>query len=341
MNRTNEAVPVTTKAELATPPPRLSPPRPAAQAAGQLGRFGVLIAFIASIVLFSVLRPSVFPTWENASSILNEAAIGVLLAVALTVILAIGDFDLSIGASLGLGAAVTASLLVKHNQSIALTLVLVALTGVVIGMVNGLLVAKLGVNSFIATLAVSSVVAGLEYYVSNQETIYQGFPEAYMRLAAVRIGGVSIFLIIALLVAILLYVVMHHTELGRNIYAIGINQSAARLAGVRVTGIRIGGFVITATISAAAGFLLVSKAGSYYPNAGTSYLLPAFAAAFLGAAFFRDLLFRVLTTVLGVLFLSEIQTGLTQLNLSSWVSNVVQGGVLIFALLLGRAGRKT
>lgn len=307
--------------------------------AATFGRFGVATAFVASIVLFSVLRPHVFPTWDNATSILNNAAIGILIAVALTVVLVMGDFDLSVGAMLGLGAALSAVVMANHHQSWVVALLCVLGVGIVVGLVNGVLVARLDINSFIATLATASAITGLEYYVTGQKTIFQGLPEGFLQLATTRWFGLSVFLVIAAGISIVLYVVMHHLEVGRFMYAIGTNRVAAHLTGVRVTGLRIAGFVIAAMVSGVGGFLLVSQAGSYYPNAGPSYLLPAYAAAFLGAAFFRDLLFRVLATLFGVLFLQMLQTGLTQLNLEAWVTNLVQGAVLVFALLLGRSGR--
>lgn len=307
--------------------------------ATSIGRFGVVTAFVASIILFSVLRPSIFPTWGNASTILNNAAIGILVAVGLTIVLVLGDFDLSIGAMLGLGAALSAVTMAKHGQSWIIALLLVIGAGVVVGLVNGVLVARLGINSFIATLGTSSAITGLEYYVAGQKTIFQGLPAGFLDMATVRWFGLSVFLVVAIVVALILHLVMHHFEAGRYMYAIGTNRVAARLAGIRVTGLRISGFLIAAIISGVGGFLLVSQAGSYYPNAGASFLLPAYAAAFLGAAFFRDLLFRVLATVVGVLFLQMLQTGLTQLNLEAWVSNLAQGAVLVFALLLGRSGR--
>jgi ribose transport system permease protein len=136
-------------------------------------------------------------------------------------------------------------------------------------------------------------------------------------------------------------VLLERTEIGRYMYAIGGNSEAARLSGVRVRSLRLLGFVIVAFSAAVVGLLLTSQSASYAPNLGISYLLPAFAAVFLGAAVFRPGEFNVLGTVIGVLFLGVIQTGLTMLNLQTYMINLVQGGILITAVLVSRLGQRS
>jgi ribose transport system permease protein len=123
-------------------------------------------------------------------------------------------------------------------------------------------------------------------------------------------------------------------------YAIGGNSEAARLSGLRVRPLRVLGFVMVGVTAAIAGVLLISESGSYAPNAGVAYLLPAFAAVFLGAAVFRPGEFNLLGTVVGVLFLGVIQTGLILLNLQTYIINLVQGGILIAAVLISRLGQR-
>jgi ribose transport system permease protein len=124
-------------------------------------------------------------------------------------------------------------------------------------------------------------------------------------------------------------------------YAVGGNPEAARLSGVRVTPLRVLGFVLVGVTAAVVGILITSVSGSYSPNGGTSYLLPAFAAAFLGAAVFRPGEFNVPGTVVGVLFLGVIQTGLIMLDFETYVINLVQGGILITAVLISRLGERS
>jgi len=205
---------------------------------------------------------------------------------------------------------------------------------------NGFMVAFLGGSSFIITLAMGTVLTGVEFGLTSQDTVYSGFPSAFTKIAGGEFLGLSNLIWIAAVVAVIIWVLLERTEVGRYMYAIGGNAEAARLSGVRVRYLRLVGFVIVALAAAVVGLLLTSQSASYAPSLGISYLLPAFAAVFLGAAVFRPGEFNVLGTVIGVLFLGVIQTGLTMLNLETYLINLVQGGILITAVLVSRLGQR-
>jgi ribose transport system permease protein len=299
-----------------------------------LARGGVLIAFAIMIGAFSLARPETFPTLDNAESILLNAAPGMIIALGLTVVLAMGDFDLSIGSMVGLAAGAAVAMMVDNGYDWRVVILLVLGIGAIVGVANGFLVAVLGGNSFIMTLGMATILTGVEYAFTSQAVVFQGVPSQYVEIGAGEWLGLSHQIWIALVVAVVLWVMLDATEPGRFMYAIGGNPEAARLSGIRTRTLRIVGFVIVALAATVVGILISSAGGGYTPNPGQYLLLPAYAGAFLGAACFRPGEFNVPGTVVGVLFLGTIATGLTLLNLQTYLINLVQGAILVVAVLL-------
>lgn len=297
-------------------------------------RYGVVMAFGVMLLTFTLLRPSTFPTVDNAKSILVAAAPGMIVALGLTVALVMGDFDLSIGSMVGFAAGAAIALMVYHSVPWQLTIVLVLAMALGVGIVNGLLVPVFGGNSFIMTLGMATMLTGLEYAFTEQATVFQGVPQGYVDLGAKSLFGLSNQVWIALVVALVLWILLDATEIGRFMYAIGGNQEAARLSGIRTRLLRTVGFMIVAFAAAMVGILTSAAGAGYTPNSGQYLLLPAYAGAFLGAACFRPGEFNIPGTVVGVLFLGTIGTGLTLLNLQTYLINLVQGAILIVAVLL-------
>jgi ribose transport system permease protein len=307
-----------------------------------LARGGVLIAFAIMIGAFTLARPETFPTLDNAESILLNAAPGMIIALGLTVVLAMGDFDLSIGSMVGLAAGAAVAMMVDQGYAWQLVVALVLGIGVLVGLGNGFLVAVLGGNSFIMTLGMATILTGVEFAFTSQAVVFQGVPPGYVEIGAGEWLGLSHQIWIALVVALVLWVMLDATELGRYMYAIGGNQEAARLSGIRTRTLRIVGFVIVALAATLVGILISAAGGGYTPNPGQYLLLPAYAGAFLGAACFRPGEFNIPGTVVGVLFLGTIGTGLTLLNLQTYLINLVQGAILVVAVLLSTvAARRT
>ena len=305
-----------------------------------LAKYGVVIAFLLTVAVFCIARPHTFATGENAKSILTVAAPSLVMACGLTVVLVMQDFDLSFGAMIGLADGAAISLMATHGWNWEIALIAGLVLGIAAGCVNGYLIAYLGGPSFIITLAMGTVLTGVEYALTSQKTIFSGVPAGYTEIAQGSFLGFSNMIWIALVIAVLLWVILDRTELGRYMYAIGGNPEAARLAGIRTKLLRLLGFVAVGLAAAVVGILISSQSGAYSPSPGTSYLLPAFAAAFLGSAVFRPGEFNIPGTILGVVFLGVIQTGLTMLNLQTYVINLVQGAILISAVLVSRLGQR-
>jgi ribose transport system permease protein len=302
-----------------------------------VSRLGLIFAYIAIVIVFWSMRPDVFSAWSTWTGILEACAIPAMIAMALTVTLIAGDFDLSIGAVLGMSMAIAVALMANHHVSWGLAAIVALAASAGVGLVNGVLVTRARVNSFIGTLAMSSVVGGLDAKVSNQQTITNGIPTSFAKLGTDKFWSLSLSLWIAIVLGIVLYFVVAHTETGRYLFAVGGSPEASRLAGVRVRSLRTLGFVVAALGAGLGGIVLASQTASYYPNAGGGYLLPAYAAAFLGTAAGAGR-FGIIATAAGVLFLETVQTGLTVLNVQPWLVMVVQGAVLAIAVMVSTVG---
>jgi len=302
-------------------------------------RAAVLIALVSVVIGFGVARTSTFLTADNFKFILIDSAAPAVLAVGLTAILVMGEFDLSIGSMLGVGGASAVALMSIHHVPWPLATLVAVAVAVVVGLVNGALVAYGKLSSFITTLAVGTMLVGVEFLFTGNTTIYSGVSPAYLKIGQAVVGGINVQVWIALAVGLALWLLLERTELGRYMYAIGGNREASRLSGLMVRGYLVAGFVIVALAAALAGIMITAQNGASSPQAGIPYLLPAFAAAFLGSTTFRPGQFNIPGTLLSVFFLGVVGSGLTMLALSTAVIDLVQGGILIFAMLLSRLGR--
>jgi len=298
-------------------------------------RYGTITSLVALLVLFSAARPGVFPTLNNILSILNQISILGVISFGLTVCLVMGLFDLSIAAMATLGgylatyALVTWPDLVGTPEAMIGSLVIAAL----IGIVNGLLVSYAGISAFIGTLAVGSIISGAMLGVSNSHTIISGIPDAFMVLGQDDVAGIPIPILVAAGVAFVLWLLLEHTQLGRNLYAIGGNAEASRLAGLAVKRYAPVALSICACCAGLGGLIAASNLGAGRPQGvGDGYLLNAFAASFIGASTLRPGKFHIGGTVIGVLLIGVINNGLSIMGVPTFWQYIVQGLLLIGAL---------
>jgi ribose transport system permease protein len=324
-------------------PPEAPPARRGARQSGfynAVGRFGVLAALVVTFVVFCVLRPDTFPTGDNLKVLLAQMAPVAIVAFGLTVVLVMGDFDLSIVGIIGLSSAVIISLMSKSDVPMGLALVIGIVLAIAMGLLNGGLIAGIGASSFIITLAAGQVFSGVELEITGGQTIFDNIPQAYLNIATTDILGLASAVWIMLAVFVIIYLLLNQTQLGRYMYAIGGNAEAARLSGISVKRVRTLGFIITALCSMVAAVILTSRAGAYSNEVGTSFFLPTYAAVFLGAAVLRPGTFNLLGTLIGAVFLEVISNGLTLLSLSNAIVLIVQGAILAGAVLLATLQRR-
>ena len=252
------------------------------------------------MALFSIARPDTFATWQNWQSIFNLGSVVMVIAAALTVPMIMGDFDLSVGYNAQLLGAVAIVLVANVAISTGFTIVLTLLLGAAIGATIGAIVAWSKVSAFVITLGAGTVMLGIELRITHDgRNIFEGIPASYQSIATTSFLSLTLPVWITFGVYAVLWFVTEHTVVGRYMAAIGGNQEAARLSGIKVEIVRMLGFVIVGLGAALAGIILTSQAQSYYANAATGYLLPAYAGVFLGAATLRANQFHILGTFLG------------------------------------------
>ena len=309
-------------------------------ALGILARYGTIIGLIAMIVAFSVLSPKAFPTIGNFTNVLNQASLAMIIAGGLTLAVVVGELDLSIGFAASLHGVLVTGLIVHDKLPIPIAILIVVGVGAVIGVVNGLIVTKMKVNSVIATLGVGTIITGLTFAYSTGVPIVAGVPESFLQLSLGRwLFGIPNNIVIMTLVLGFLWLLVERTSLGQEIQAVGGNATAARLAGINVDRVKILGFVISGMCAALTGILLASRLGSGTTSAADSYLLTAFAAVFLGSATLRDGEFHVLGTLVGALIIAFGFNGLNIFGAPTFSQYIFQGAILIVAVGLSSLGR--
>lgn len=304
-----------------------------------LERASGVVLWLIFILVFALWVPDTFLTSTTAKAIAGDQAITVILALGVLFTLAAGEFDLSIAQNLGLSAVLAASLMVKSDLTPLLAVVITLGAGLAIGAVNGFLVAGVGVNSFIATLGMSSVLLALTSIVSDG-TFVGPMPDGFQSIANSQPIGIPIVTLYALGIALLAWYVLEHTPVGRRIQATGANAEAARLAGVPTKRCVFGTFLISGGLASLAGILVSAKIGSVSPVLGPPYLLPAFAAGFLGATQIKPGRFNVWGTVLALYLLATGVKGLQLAGGQTWITDLFNGVALVGAVTVAVLVRK-
>jgi ribose transport system permease protein len=303
-----------------------------------LERFGLLFAWIALIVGFGIAVPGVFLTWTNFSVLFTSQTPGVMLALALIIPLTAGDYDLSVGANLTLSAMIVGVLNAVYHWPLAAVLPLALLSGVAIGAVNSFFIVYIRIPSLVVTLGTASVIAGLVDWMSDSATI-SGIDPVLTDAMVGKIIGLSYTCYYALAVAAIIWIVFEYTPLGRRLLFVGRGREVARLSGIGVNSVRTGCLIASGVLAALGGIVYAGLLGAADPFSGQNLLLPAFAAAFLGATSIVPGRFNPWGAVIAVYFLSSGITGLTMLGIPNWVTSVFNGGALIFAVTLSQFAR--
>jgi ribose transport system permease protein len=314
-----------------------------------LRRHGGLLGMVAIVLIFWALLPETFMTAQNWLNISQQIAMLLVIAATMTVVMVMGDFDLSVGAMASL-AGVFAAVLFTLNVPVWAALLAALALGLAGGLINGVLVSLVGILPFVATLATLTIYSGLAFLVSDGRTIFgRDIPEGFGNFAR---GGIPLWTVdgrttvfpnltlVALGVTALIWIMLEQTTYGRRLYAIGGNRDAARLAGVRVTALRLSAFAFTGVGAALAGLMLASRVASANPTQGDGLMLTAIAAVFLGMTLTENGQPRVLATLAGVVVLGVLDNGLTQLAVNSYVREVLIGLIILTAVGTSTLGRR-
>jgi ribose transport system permease protein len=329
-------------AETPSPPVRRErPPLPKRIVGGlAFDKIGAIYVWLGIVVVFSIWVPDTFPTSATVKQILNANAITALAALSITIPLAARVFDLSFAYTMTLAGVVTAHFL-SVGEPLVLAILLGLGAGILIGIVNAIVVVVMRIDSFIGTLATGSLITALITMATGDTAILSAnLSGTFAKIGQTTIAGVTLPVLYVLIVATAEWFLLEHTATGRRLYATGFNPDAAKLAGVRVDRLRFMSLIVSGTLAGATGLVLASTIASGSPTAGTPYLLPAFAAAFLGATQLKHGRFNAWGTLIAVLLLGTGTTGLALANAPEWAANMFVGVVLIASLALTGVQRR-
>jgi ribose transport system permease protein len=304
-----------------------------------LEKYALAVLFALLCLFFSTYdsTAATFPSLTNIRNIFGNESVVAVAALASIVPLTCGQFDLSVGAVLGLSSIVTGSAAATHHLPVVVAVLLGVLVGAMVGVFNGWLVAYRGVNALIATLGTSTLVAGLVSQYTHDQVLSVGIPASLTNLGSGQLLGVPRTVYAVVLVAVLLYYVLRHTPYGRYLASVGASPTSARLVGLNVARMTLSSFVLSGALSGVAGVLLLARAGTANPQVGPGFTLAALSAAFLGATTIRPGTFNVPGTLLGVLFVAVSVNGLVLAGAADWVEPTFNGAALLVAVTLSTA----
>jgi len=301
----------------------------------KLQKLGPLVGLLVITIILSIVSPN-FMTVDNILNVLRQVSINALIAFGMTFVILTGGIDLSVGSILALASAVTASMLASGMDPI-LAILVGLLAGAIMGAINGFIITKGKVAPFIATLATMTVFRGLTLvYTDGRPITGLSSSELFVLMGKGYVGWVPVPVIWMLITYAILYFILKKTTFGRRVYAIGGNEEAAILSGIRTDRVKIWIYSITGLLSALAGIILSSRLNSAQPTAGASYELDAIAAVVLGGTSLSGGRGWIFGTLVGALIIGVLNNGLNIMNVSSFYQQVVKGGVILLAVLLDR-----
>jgi len=304
-------------------------------------RFGVLLLLIGVVVVFSLLQPDTFASAANFRNIATSNSVLAIVALAIVVPLTGGRFDVSVGNIVSVSAITCAALAGKHGVPLLPAALVAVAFGAVLGLVNGLIVAYLGVNSIIATLGTGTIMSGLVQAYTDGVPLSEGIPSTLTDVATKTVAGLPIIFLIMLVICAAVWFLLTQTPFGRRLLAIGSNQSSARLTGLNVPRTVTLGFVAAGTIAGFGGVLQLAAQGSGDPSVGgLGFILPALAAVFLGATTWEPGRFNVPGTLLALFFVGTTVAGLTIAGVAPWVTDVFNGAAVVVAIVISAQLRR-
>ena len=298
-----------------------------------------LTTVIALIILMAVITiiNSNFLTANNLLNLLLQVTSNALIAFGMTFVILTGGIDLSVGSILALSSALTAGLL-GSGMPVTLAILISFILGCILGMMNGLLISYGKLAPFIVTLATMTIFRGATLVYTNGNPITKGLSDTFLFqfLGQGYIVGIPFPVIIMFIVFIVLYVLLHKTAFGKSVYAIGGNEKAAYISGVKLNKVKIIIYSISGIMASISGLIITSRLSSAQPTAGVSYEMDAIAAVVLGGTSLSGGKGRILGTLIGALIIGVLNNGLNIIGVSAFWQQVVKGVVILIAVLIDR-----
>ncbi len=313
-----------------------------------LSKFQSLIALFILCVVISLLSDK-FLTVANGWNVLRQISVNICISTGMTLVVLTAGIDLSVGSVLALCGAITAGLLKNgielpsQNLFVGFTLLgaIVAglITGAILGSFNGWIITKFKVPPFVATLAMLTIARGLTMLWTKGFPI-SGLGEHFAWIGTGWLIGIPVPVWISGIIVLIAVVITNKTRLGRYIYAIGGNESAAKLSGINIKKIKIIVYTIAGVLAAAGGLMVTSRLDSAQPNAGNSYELDSIAAVVIGGTSLSGGKGTILGTVSGAIIIGVLNNGLVLLNVSPFWQQVVKGLVILIAVIIDKVSKK-
>jgi ribose/xylose/arabinose/galactoside ABC-type transport system permease subunit len=302
-----------------------------------LQRYGTIIALLVLVVFFSLASGS-FIEPRNLLDILAHISMLTIIATGLTVCMVTGDFDMSIASVASLSGVLLASFVLK-GFPLGIALLIVVLAGAVFGLVGGILITKVKVSAFIATLALGSIATGINFMYTRGQEVFGEFKPDFLFLGQGKVFGVvpTQVVLMACVVALFAFV-MEKTKTGRWMYAIGGSIRSAYHSGIRVNLYRVVGLVLSGALAAFTGCVLASRLGSGQPTAGDAFLMDAIAAAYIGMTTVKVSRPNIIGTLIGALIMGVIDNGLVLMGVSYFFQYIAKGAIIILAVALTSRG---
>lgn len=295
------------------------------------------IGFAILFVLMAGLNDS-FLTVNNLTNVARQVSINAIIAVGMTCAILTGGIDLSVGPVMALSGSIAAGLMLG-GIPIPLAMVAALVIGALFGLANGACIAYLRMPPIIVTLASMGIARGLALLYTGGYPI-SGLPDMFSFFGRGSVLGIQVPVLIMVGVYILAYLMLNHLPFGRYVYAIGGNEEAARLSGIRVPRYKVLVYVVSGTTAALAGLVLTSRLMSGQPNAGEGFELDAIAAVVLGGAAISGGRGAIIGTLVGAMMLGVLNNGLNLMSVSPYIQNVVKGGIILAAIYLSSSRRK-
>ncbi len=297
---------------------------------GLLKQGATLLVLVVLFIIFSSLSPH-FRSMINILNIFEQGSVLGIIACGMAFMIIAGGFDLSVGSTAALTGMVVGLILKDHPDAFALAVGAGLAIGVTVGLINGLMITKVGINPFITTLGMMVIVRGLVFVLTTGKTVY-GFPQEYNFIGMGKLGPIPVPMIIWAVIVGACHFVLKYTRLGQYVYAVGGNETVAHLSGINVDRVKIISAVITSFLASLAGIVLVFRVMAALPQAAASYELYAIAAAVVGGCALRGGIGGVGGTVIGTLILGVIINGLHIVGVSSYWESTVTGLIILLAV---------
>ena len=305
-------------------------------------RYGLVVLLVGMVAFFALLPSSgeAFRSSANIQSVLANQAVGLTVALALLMPLTAGHFDFSVGATTAGSCVVSAAVMAQHGAPLVIGVGAGVGTGLVIGLLLGVMVAYGGMNSFIATLGMATLIGGGIFAYTDGLQITGDLPVPLTDLGSRTLLGVPSIVWLAVGVALAAWFLTAHTPLGRHLFAIGSNADAAKLVGLDVRRVTVAAFAMSGLLSGIAGVLLLARQGSATSENGMTMLFPALTAVLLSTVVLDIGRPSVVGVVVGVLFVAVSISGLTLAGAPVWISQVFNGAALLLAVAISSLGRR-